>query len=79
MVVQNSHASRSPPNEKRRKSATLEILSSANSRHFTKAELIGGKLSRDIVTEDSTCNNSLRGSKTSGFQVRENTYCYFNC
>ncbi|VDD91807.1 unnamed protein product [Enterobius vermicularis] len=74
---ENSHASRSPPIEKRRKSASLEILSSANSRHFTKAELIGGKLSRDIVTEDSTCNNSLRGSKTSGFQVRENTY-YFS-
>uniref|UniRef100_A0A0N5AKW5 adenylate cyclase n=1 Tax=Syphacia muris TaxID=451379 RepID=A0A0N5AKW5_9BILA len=64
---ENSQNSLSPTNEKRRKSASLQVLSRTDSRQFAKSELVGGKLSHDLATE-SSAYNSLHGSKASGFQ-----------
>ncbi|MFH4976993.1 hypothetical protein AB6A40_003702 [Gnathostoma spinigerum] len=65
-IDKNSTVSRSPVDENRRKSASMQALSSTDNRPLGKAERIGGKISRDLVNASSSC--SARGSRSSGLQ-----------
>lgn len=63
---------RSPVVEERRKSASLQALTSPEIKPLSKEERIGGKISLDLVNGSST--TSARGSKSSVQEVASDVY-----